>query len=208
MAATRQLTGQGLERKQQLLDRSAVLFAERGYDRTRVADICEAAGVAKGLFYWYFENKEALFAELVSSMRLRLRRAQAEAMDPTDDPLTQLRAATEASVRFMCEHATYFALLETHERGTELARLAREGSMVHLEDSVRLIERGIEQGAIPDTDASALALGVIGAVVHFCHHYRLGRIACTVDELAAFVGRWVVGALSAEAAPLTPRPTP
>ena len=60
--------------------------------------------MAKGLFYWYFENKEALFAELVRSIRQQLRRAQAAAMDPDADPLTRLRQGAEASVRFMAEH--------------------------------------------------------------------------------------------------------
>src|ERR1041385_8115863 len=49
MSDTRQLTAQGLERKQQLLDHAARLFAERGYADTRIVDICKAAGVAKGL---------------------------------------------------------------------------------------------------------------------------------------------------------------
>ena len=62
-------TDQGLERKQQLLDAAEVLFAEHGYAQTRIADICAAAGVAKGLFYWYFPTKESLFAELVRTMR-------------------------------------------------------------------------------------------------------------------------------------------
>ncbi|MCB0958296.1 MAG: TetR family transcriptional regulator, partial [Acidimicrobiales bacterium] len=39
--------------KQQLLDHAAALFAERGFAETRVLDIVGAAGVAKGLFYWY-----------------------------------------------------------------------------------------------------------------------------------------------------------
>ena len=50
MEADRRLTAQGMERKQQLLDRAAELFAERGYAETRVIDIVRAAGVAKGLF--------------------------------------------------------------------------------------------------------------------------------------------------------------
>jgi Bacterial regulatory proteins, tetR family len=41
--ADRQLTDQGKERKQQLLDCARTLFTERGYGATRVADICEAA---------------------------------------------------------------------------------------------------------------------------------------------------------------------
>ena len=78
-------TDQGLERKQQLLDAAEALFASRGYGPTRIADICETAGVAKGLFYWYFENKESLFAELVRSVRQHSGGAGA-AMDDDADP--------------------------------------------------------------------------------------------------------------------------
>ncbi len=63
-AEARQHTEHGLERKQQLLDAAGELFAARGYSATRIADICQAAGVAKGLFYWYFPTKGELFAEL------------------------------------------------------------------------------------------------------------------------------------------------
>ncbi|HZB71105.1 MAG TPA: helix-turn-helix domain-containing protein, partial [Acidimicrobiales bacterium] len=105
MEPDRRLTAQGMERKQQLLDRAAELFAERGYAETRVIDIVRAAGVAKGLFYWYFENKEALFRELVEHNRHRLRRTQARAMDPAVEPLQRIRQGTEASLRFMSTYA-------------------------------------------------------------------------------------------------------
>jgi AcrR family transcriptional regulator len=95
----RRLTAQGQERKQQLLDHAATLFAERGFAETRVLDIVRAAGVAKGLFYWYFENKDALFRELVELNRTRLRQAQAAAIEPDGEPLLRIRQGAEASVR-------------------------------------------------------------------------------------------------------------
>ena len=112
MEDERRLTAQGAERKQQLLDCAAQLFAERGYADTRVIDIVRAAGVAKGLFYWYFENKEQLFRELAEDIRLRLRRSQGEAIDPDGDALSRIRQGCEASVRFMAINAPFFALLE------------------------------------------------------------------------------------------------
>jgi len=118
--------GNAEERKQQLLDCAAELFSTRGYAATRIADICAAAGVAKGLFYWYFENKEALFAELVASMRQRLRKAQADAMDPAADALSRLRQGSEASVRFMARHAGYFALLEVESHDRQVSALLRQ----------------------------------------------------------------------------------
>ena len=91
MVTDRRHTEHGNERKQQLLAAAQALFGSRGYERTRIADICSAAGVAKGLFYWYVPTKESLFAELVQSMRLQLRRAQATAMDSSSDPIARIR---------------------------------------------------------------------------------------------------------------------
>jgi len=36
-------------------------FAQHGYAGVNVADICSAAGIAKGSFYRYFDSKEAIF---------------------------------------------------------------------------------------------------------------------------------------------------
>ena len=192
----RRLTDQGRERKQQLVDQAAVLFAERGYADTRVVDICAGAGVAKGLFYWYFENKEALFAELVRTMRLRLRTAQGEAMDPDTPALVRIRRGTEASVRFMAQHRAYFALLEVEQRSNSLAAVLREGTEIHVADTERLVKEAQAEGDIPeDRDPQLLALGVVGAVAHFSHFHRSGRIEMDVDDLARFVGDWVTAAL-------------
>jgi AcrR family transcriptional regulator len=199
MAGNRRLTEQGRERKQQLLDVAATLFSRRGYAATRVADICDEAGVAKGLFYWYFENKEAVFAELVSSMRLRLRKAQAEAIDPTADPVTQVRQGTEASVRFMAEHASYFALLEVETRDQELASLLRSGGEVHRGDTEKLIRQAMSTGLVPDDeDPRLLATTVVGTVAHLANAHRNGRLELSIEELASFAGRWVVRALGGE----------
>lgn len=195
----RQHTGAGSQRKQQLLDRAAVLFAERGYAATRVVDICAAAGVAKGLFYWYFATKDDLLRELVESMRLRLRRAQAAAIDPDADPLTQIRQGAEASVRFMAVHASYFTLLDVEYRDDARAAMVRDGDRVHMADTVRLVKAAQEGGRVPDsTDPHLLALCVNGTVAQFAHFHRAGRLPMDVDELAGFVGEWVAKALAGE----------
>lgn len=190
----RRHTSQGEERKQQLVDAAVGLFAERGYGATRIADICERAGVAKGLFYWYFPTKQDLFAELVRTMRRRLRRAQADAMDPGADPLTRLRQGTEASVRFIAEHAAYFSFVEVERTEAELAAVLREGSDVYLRDVRALVVEAIETGMVPDHDPTLVAIGVMGAVSSFTNAWRNGSLQVDPDELARFVGTWTVAA--------------
>jgi AcrR family transcriptional regulator len=193
--APRQLTDQGRERKQQLVEAAMVLFAERGYAATRIADICQRAGVAKGLFYWYFPTKLDLFTELARSMRQALRRAQADAMDPSADALTRIRQGTVASVCFMADHATYFALVDVERADPAIDDALRSGSGVYLQDVRTLVEEEQRDGAIPDADPRLLALGVLGAVSSFSNAWRSGNIDLAPDDLAEFVGDWVTRAL-------------
>lgn len=188
-------TEQGLERKQQLLDAAEELFSSKGYANTRIADICAAAGVAKGLFYWYFPTKEGLFAELVRSMRLQLRRAQAAAMDPGADAVTRIRQGTQASVVFMADHRSYFALLDVERTDDTVAGVLREGSDIYADDVIRLVREAQQAGLLPDGDARLYATGVLGAVSAFSHALRSGRLEMGADELATFVGDWVERAL-------------
>ncbi len=198
MAEERRLTQQGQERKQQLLDCAARLFAERGYDDTRVIDIVREAGVAKGLFYWYFDNKEQLFAELADEIRLRLRRSQGEALDPSADPLTRIRQGAEASVRFMAINAPFFALLEVESVDRQFVDVLRKGTEVHVADVAGLIREGIDAGLIHDEDPMLLARGVVGVVGMYSHFHRTGRTDVPIGELASFVGRFVVRTLAAD----------
>ncbi|MBZ0137341.1 MAG: TetR/AcrR family transcriptional regulator [Planctomycetes bacterium] len=52
-------------RYRQLLQAALKIFARDGIDGASVSDIAEAAGVAKGSVYLYFDSKEALAGDLV-----------------------------------------------------------------------------------------------------------------------------------------------
>jgi AcrR family transcriptional regulator len=202
----RRHTEQGIERKQQLLEAAEQLFTQRGYGATRISDICAAAGVAKGLFYWYFPTKESLFGELVRTMRLALRRAQAAAMDPHADPVTRIRQGAEASVRFMAEHQPYFALLDVERTDDAVAEVMKEGSDVYALDVRRLVEEAQALGLVPDSDPTFHTIGVMGAVSSFSNAHRMQRIQMPIDDLAQLVGEWVTRALTGRSpAPATAR---
>jgi len=193
----RQLTTQGAERKQQLLDAAARLFAEQGYASTRVVDIVDAAGVAKGLFYWYFENKEALFRELAANIRLRLRRQQAAAIDDDAPALVRLLQGAVASVRFMAENAPFFSLLEVE--GRNVSDVLRQGTEQHVRDVTALIVAGQRDGTVTaDDPADLLALSVVGTVGQFSHFHRAHRVDLSLEELSGYVARLVARMLAAD----------
>jgi len=53
------------ERRQQILKAARDVFVKRGYHQTTIDDIVAAAGVARGTYYLYFEDKRAVLADLI-----------------------------------------------------------------------------------------------------------------------------------------------
>src|SRR5215210_6494584 len=116
---TRRLTKRGTKRREDILQISHRLFAEQGYHGTTVGDICDALGVGKGVFYWYFESKEALFAELLGGSLLRLRRAQHAAIEGVADPVERIAFGIRASIRFFRSNPEVLSLIRIAGRYEE-----------------------------------------------------------------------------------------
>src|SRR5258705_9657490 len=103
----RKLTPRGRERRDQLMECGARLFAERGYHPTSVADIVTALGVGKGVFYWYFSSKEELLVEILRSSHHELRKRQQAAIGDEPDPLVRIELGIRASLSWFRAHRDY-----------------------------------------------------------------------------------------------------
>ncbi|WP_329232656.1 TetR/AcrR family transcriptional regulator [Streptomyces canus] len=57
--------GRTSDARQKILGAARSLIEGRGYSALGVAEICKAAGVPKGSFYYFFESKEALALAVV-----------------------------------------------------------------------------------------------------------------------------------------------
>ena len=90
------------ERRQSLLECAKAVFGEKGYHAAKVEDIVERAGVARGTFYLYFENKRATFTEILDDLVRRFQDAVRRI-----DPSLPIRPQVLANVR-----RTYVILLE------------------------------------------------------------------------------------------------
>ena len=71
---SRRAQAQRESRRAHILDTALQVFAQHGYHQCRVSDIIEAAGIARGTFYLYFESKNAIFLELLDGLLAHLRR--------------------------------------------------------------------------------------------------------------------------------------
>jgi AcrR family transcriptional regulator len=76
-----------------LLDAARALLAERSVDMLTVDKITERADVAKGTFYNYFGDKDALTRELQNEMRARVEDEIARNNAGVTDPLVRIARA-------------------------------------------------------------------------------------------------------------------
>lgn len=53
------------QRRHQILDAATAVFSRLGFERARMDDIAEEAGVSKGALYLYYKSKDAIIATLL-----------------------------------------------------------------------------------------------------------------------------------------------
>lgn len=85
------------ERRQQILAAARGLFQKRGYHLTTIDDIVAQAGVARGTFYLYFEDKRAIFGDLIDRFGSQV--AVAIVRIVTDDPARSVGAQIHENIR-------------------------------------------------------------------------------------------------------------
>ena len=99
------MTGQRLkpqQRRQQLLDVGAAMFAEKPYEDVLIEDIAARAGVSRALLYHYYPNKRDLYVAIFK--RASARFLARDSPDPQLPLAEQLAAGLEAHIQSFVDH--------------------------------------------------------------------------------------------------------
>jgi len=120
------------DKRRTILDRSAELFSEYGYDRASMNKIAAACGVSKANLYHYYKDKDALLFDVIRFHLEHLLQVVRDADQPELAPHERLRvlAATllEAYRDADAQHHVQINSLRflSAERQTELKNMERE----------------------------------------------------------------------------------
>jgi AcrR family transcriptional regulator len=147
--------------RERLLRAAADVFAERGYDGTRVADIAAAAGVSNGALYAHFSSKAEL---LLAALRVHGQRVLADllAADPAR-PVTELLLEVGRDLPHRRDARGYLIVeaLIAARRDRDVAGPMRRYTAERADWLAGLIVAGQEGGELdPSLSPAALA--------HFC----------------------------------------
>jgi AcrR family transcriptional regulator len=111
------------ERRQQILGVARDVFARRGYHAAKVDDIVAAAGVARGTFYLYFQDKRAIFGEIVDRTiaRLGIAIVRVDPHDTVRSVADQIRENILRIVRVLLDDRATTKILLTDALGVDPA---------------------------------------------------------------------------------------
>ena len=157
------------------MEYAAKRFAENGYHPTSVAEIVQALGVGKGVFYWYFSSKEELFLEILRDAQQDLRRRQQQQIGDEPDPLRRIELGIRASLTWFEEHRDLFNLFQFAATEERFAPALRRGQDVAVADAVRHVKEGIVEGRIRDGDPTVIAHAILGVTSHLARTFLHGR---------------------------------
>ncbi|MGZ3317719.1 MAG: TetR/AcrR family transcriptional regulator [Isosphaeraceae bacterium] len=162
------------ERRAQILDAAREIFALRGFETAKIADVAERCGISHGLLYHYFPTKESLFAAIVErSMTAGLSLID-DAERGESDPWQALRRVVERMLDGVRdEPATVLVVVQA--LGSGAASVDVRTSVQRSEDAIlrrltALIERCEAAEAVTPRDAAARAVALLAIVQGLAIH--------------------------------------
>ena len=178
--------------RRRLLRVATQMFGRSGYHATTVPMIVEQSGSSTGSFYFYFRNKEDVFAAVLESIHERISAQLNEAIARQPDALLQMKAAVESLVVFLAENPEEARILivESSGLGARLEQIRREVVGSH----ARSVEKALSSlsDRLPPTEPSIAARCWVGAVYEAIYHWldQPVRKRTAAKRLAAEVARF------------------
>jgi len=156
--------------QQRIYDCAIELFTEKGFNNVKVSDICAAANVSTGTFYYYFPSKESVFFGYADAIDDLIEREINNLMDETAEKTLK--------------NLVMYKLRTSIKGGAELSNVSFTAELKHNKDValdikrvaygyyMNTIERGIRSGEFRDdinlyTATSLLRYMIGGLVLHW-----------------------------------------
>jgi AcrR family transcriptional regulator len=180
-----------LPRRDLILREAAKMFAARGFHGVGIDDIGAAAGISGPAVYRHFASKEALLAEMLTSISQRLLVGGAARVSTATSPLDALDELIDFQVAFALDepelivvHDRDLASLPARQRHN-VRRLQREYVEVWVD-----VVRSVRPQA-PEAEARAAVHAVFGLINSTPH----SAVVASRGSVAAILRRMAVAAL-------------
>ena len=158
----------GIQTRARLVEAAKKVFERDGFLEARIVDIAEAANLAPGSFYHYFDSKDELFLEVAQMQEERLTApSDHPALDgPDGAPRDRIRRANRLYLERYRDEAALMGVIEQVSRYDEDVNSARMATMKHfVERAERSIRRWQKEGLADQRLKPSMAADALGAMI-------------------------------------------
>ncbi|MDH6279848.1 TetR/AcrR family transcriptional regulator [Prescottella agglutinans] len=136
------------------------VFIDRGFFDTRITDITEAAGVASGSFYTYFDSKELVFEAMLDELDAAIMPAP---WSPVDGVREWVRANARHYLEQFASHASFWRRVEQAALGNRsISRMLAARREVYVAQVRATICAWVDAGLVaPGVSADVTALALV-----------------------------------------------
>ena len=187
------------EKRERFIEIAIEEFAENDFQTASISRIVAEAGIAKGSFYQYFENKEDLYIHLLDlGIRQKAQFLNREPPDPQMDIFAYLQWLIQAGVQFEFRHPRLSQIgYRAVKSGTLPEKFRNQAADTANTFFTQLVAQGIEQGNIdPAIDADVAAF-IFNTIFTELGGYMMNRLE--PDEPYLDDGRSLFDSPAAEA---------
>lgn len=170
------------------LEAAVALMAERGYEKTTLAAIGDAAGYSRGLATHLFGSKADLFARVIRWISEKARRQFEPALQQCSG-VDALFAFVDAHRQFADENpamtrALYVLWFQSLISDSPMREAAVDDLLGYRDRIRRIIEQGIADGSVrADADASAEAVQFCGALFGLGLQWLIDPTGPQIDDM-------------------------
>lgn len=180
--------------KTEALKKAALpLFLARGIEAVTIDEIAEGAGIAKGSFYRYFDDKTELVRALVAPAMQQIQEALArceERLAAAEDRASAYSAYQELALGLLPVAIFHFDVVRLY---LQEARAPQEGARAPIAALVDVIDRGavrlsevaVQHGIVSVKDPRITAYATVGAVEQLAMSVLRGRLDATPVEIVS-----------------------
>ncbi|GED69095.1 hypothetical protein BRE01_27970 [Brevibacillus reuszeri] len=157
------------QRTQEILQAAIHVYAEKGYAASEIGEIAERAGLARGLVYHYFKNKQTLFRELFEYVMEKTQQFTKTHFEQEGSAFDLFHTYARIVCRQVLEEpavSRFFTRisLDVHYLYTAEQFSPFKWVKTFLQPMTQAVEKGMEQKTIRTGEASLMAMQFWGAV--------------------------------------------
>jgi len=155
------------------------LFLKKGYRQTTIRDICRASKLSNGTVYFYFKNKDAIYAHIYEECFQFLIDMMEQSLSHDMPPFEQIETVLKTYLKYFIEHREMWEMLDISYRRLSLPRelIRRFDGLV--ETAYSFVHRAVqsyldEKGLAKRYDSLELAMLLVTSIDGLLYNYKQG----------------------------------